>query len=592
MANKTKKRGILEAGSFQDILFLAGIIIVSAILIIEFFPRGSTVKYADKDVFVFVTMSLPVIAAIYFIVMSFRRDIYGRAPGIRASIRKKMAVAFLFVAIIPSLSVIIISNHLISRTLSQLISGKTTESLRESVRLSRESIINQKNSILEELNTISLLIDRGVLFFDSASDIRVILEQVRIKKNSAVVYRIYDGSAHRIGAAGDTAEEILKGLDLFYNSMEFRPAPRVDRISIGSADILCGSMVKGNSLYVIYSDISGKIKERIAAFEGSLEDYERLERLKYYLTGRTGLILLIISIVLLVSSFLVSLYLSSSYSKPMLELAQASSEVARGNFGIRLERNSGDELALLYQSFNRMIVDLESNQKLSYQKQRLEAWREMARRLVHEIKNPLTPIRLSAERIRNRFLERHPDIEKIVLTGTETIIEEVEVLMKILSEFTKFARLPEMKKEEIDINSIIESCVEMFRGHEGVEFHVELDKTAGNISVDKVLIRLVIINILQNALEALGDSGQVRVSSKMSGADEAGRFIIAISDSGPGIKPELLEKIFEPGFSTKHSGSGLGLAIVEKIIIEHGGTINCKSEPGNGAEFIMEIPAV
>ncbi|MFC1668876.1 histidine kinase dimerization/phospho-acceptor domain-containing protein, partial [Spirochaetota bacterium] len=113
-----------------------------------------------------------------------------------------------------------------------------------------------------------------------------------------------------------------------------------------------------------------------------------------------------------------------------------------------------------------MIIELDNNRKVMYQKQKLEAWREMAKRLVHEIKNPLTPIRLSADRIRRRYSEKHPDLEKIILSGTETIIEEVEVLKNILDEFTKFARLPEMKPEMMDVNGILENCINFLSGHE------------------------------------------------------------------------------------------------------------------------------
>jgi len=264
--------------------------------------------------------------------------------------------------------------------------------------------------------------------------------------------------------------------------------------------------------------------------------------------------------------------------------------VAAGDFAVRLERESPDELALLFDSFNKMIRQLEASRKAQFHAQKLEAWRDVARKLVHEIKNPLTPIRLSAERIQRRYHESHPDIGSIILTGTDTIIEEVNVLMELLGEFSRFARLPEMKPETVDLNPIVESCVNFFHGHERVSFHLELDQGLPRITLDKSLLRQALTNIIQNSIDAVGDQGNIHIKTALRVQGDARAVIIQIRDDGVGINEEDLDRIFEPTFSKKPHGTGLGLTIVEKIILEHRGGISCRSKPGEGTEFTIELP--
>jgi two-component system nitrogen regulation sensor histidine kinase NtrY len=273
----------------------------------------------------------------------------------------------------------------------------------------------------------------------------------------------------------------------------------------------------------------------------------------------------------------------------VLELAEAAGHVASGDFHISLRRDAPDELALLYRSFNKMVQQLDDSKKVIYHAQRLEAWMEVARRLVHEIKNPLTPIRLSAERIQNRNREGHPEINNIINTGTETIIEEVKVLTRILDEFSGFARLPEMRGEYLDINPVIKNSVNFFMGHEGITFHLSLDNSIPKLFFDKTLFRQALTNILQNSIDELGNKGNITVTSEY--ADKKHGIVrLSIKDDGPGIDEENLDKIFDPAFSTKDTGTGLGLAIVEKIILEHNARIFFYSKKGEGAEFVIEFP--
>jgi signal transduction histidine kinase len=162
--------------------------------------------------------------------------------------------------------------------------------------------------------------------------------------------------------------------------------------------------------------------------------------------------------------------------------------------------------------------------------------------------------------------------------------------MAILGEFSRFARLPEMNPLNEDLNASIENCVNFFHGHEKVAFHLDLDPSMPPVYFDKMLLRQAFTNIIQNSIDAIGDRGNIYIQSRLVKGNGAGRASISLRDDGAGIKPEDMEKIFEPTYSTKAHGTGLGLTIVEKIILEHRGRISCRSRVGEGTEFIIDLP--
>jgi len=220
--------------------------------------------------------------------------------------------------------------------------------------------------------------------------------------------------------------------------------------------------------------------------------------------------------------------------------------------------------------------------------QRVAAWREVAQRIAHEIKNPLTPIQLSAQRLRRR-LARTPGEERLVLECTETIIHEVEGLKHLVDEFSRFARMPVLTPRPTDVRQIIEGVASLYR-----ESHPALSITTRHaddlplLEVDPDHIKRAVLNLVDNAVEAIGDSGVVRVETVH--VPETGHARIIVADNGPGISSEDRERLFLPYFSTKVSGMGLGLPIVHEIVTEHGGTIRVEDNEPTGTRFVIEVP--
>jgi nitrogen fixation/metabolism regulation signal transduction histidine kinase len=592
MKNLLKKINLFPDDTrVQDVLFLVGIFVFVSILIIGLFPGKNVMIVKTQEFFIYAVMTVPLVAALYFIIMSLRRNIYTGGPRAGSSIQYKMAMAFVFVAILPSLPVVFTSNYILNQTLSSLVLDKTSNALNEAIISSHDPVFQMKESLRGELLAMKYQMDNGTLSTATPEGRDYIRTIYTIKGLSVFVYTMYQGKdTNTLWLVESALDDIQRPVADFYNVTDLKEDTRIDKLSIRGREYLSGALRYNNYLLVLCKNIPPDISKRTELFTQSLADHKRLATKINDLKTDGGVYLFGLMLVIILVSVLLSLYLSKNITKPVLELSEAAHDLARGNFNVSIYRDSDDELGTLYKSFNRMVYELNRNRKIVYQKQRLEAWREMARQVVHEIKNPLTPIRLSAERIRKRYMENHPDMKNIIISGTETIIEEVGVLMNILSEFTEFARLPEMKPVKTDINLLIENCINFFSGHEHITFTADIDRKIPEIYIDKMLMKQTLNNLIQNAVDAVGKSGNIYISTQLLSSNGSGTVRITIRDDGIGIKEFDKDKIFNPGFSTKSSGTGLGLAIVQKIIMEHRGEILCKSEQGKGSEFIIDLP--
>ncbi|HTP66753.1 MAG TPA: ATP-binding protein [Geobacteraceae bacterium] len=222
--------------------------------------------------------------------------------------------------------------------------------------------------------------------------------------------------------------------------------------------------------------------------------------------------------------------------------------------------------------------------------QRMAAWREVARRIAHEIKNPLTPIQLSAQRLRKRYLARFDEDEKVFDECTGMIIKSVDEIKTLVNEFSNFARMPAIQPTANNLNEIIREALTLYQeAHRNICFTFRPDESVPQFSLDRDQIKRVLINLLDNAVAAVGDEGKIDIESGFDDDQKKVSFVVA--DNGTGIPPEDRSKLFEPYFSTKKSGTGLGLAIVNSIITDHHGLIRVRENIPKGTKFIVELPA-
>ena len=221
--------------------------------------------------------------------------------------------------------------------------------------------------------------------------------------------------------------------------------------------------------------------------------------------------------------------------------------------------------------------------------QKAAAWQEVAQRIAHEIKNPLTPIQLSAQRLRKKFFEKSPDFEDIFDESTEVIVNEVNGLKRMVDEFSKFARMPAPRMARESLHEVIREVVALYRGaHRDVECILDLDETLPELNLDREQINRVFVNLFDNAIQAMSQKGRLWVTTRYD--TKRHKAVVSVADEGVGINPEDQEKLFVPYFSRKRSGTGLGLAIVRRIITDHEGLIQAGNNQPKGAVFTFELP--
>lgn len=285
-----------------------------------------------------------------------------------------------------------------------------------------------------------------------------------------------------------------------------------------------------------------------------------------------------------------ALMFSNHLTKP-LELIQIGlNKISRGERKTKIPVTSQDEVGSLAEAYNQMVNKLDEAQKELIKAEREAAWKEMAQQVAHEIKNPLTPMKLNLQHLQ-RQLEANPEnvmkLKPAIETTAANIIEQIESLNKIASDFSKFSKPIQEPFEPTDLKQLIESVAGLYRHEEDVE--INLNFKNGDLMLNCVddEIRRVLINLVKNSIEASDGNGLIIEIEADKRRDDV---YIKISDNGIGISKENQENIFVPNFSTKSSGTGLGLAITKKIIEAHDGMIFCESEPGKGATFTIQLP--
>lgn len=280
---------------------------------------------------------------------------------------------------------------------------------------------------------------------------------------------------------------------------------------------------------------------------------------------------------------------SRQLTKPIEKIRAGLDKISRGNLDTKLPVTSRDEIGSLSEAYNTMAQRLKELQYELAKAEREAAWKEMAQQVAHEIKNPLTPMKLNLQHLQRRLQqnpgnseELRPQVEKL----TSNIIEQIDSLNKIASDFSKFAKPIREPFKIIELNELITSVADLYSNDEEIDLQVKIpEKPVCVVGVADEL-RRVFINLVKNGIEAMNNSGTLVLKMKRTG----NKAIVTITDSGEGIRPENREKIFVPNFSTKSSGTGLGLAISKQIIEAHNGTIGYSSETGKGTSFTVTLP--
>jgi len=505
--------------------------------------------------------------------------------------------------------------------------------------------------------------------------------------------RPLEGGSASIQAAFEGKEETevisLEGGDLIRAAMPIFQGERVVAVA------------------VVETTLPPEIMEGINSIKKAYDDYMHLEKWKSPLKLSYLMMMAFFTLVIIFVAIWISLRIAGWMTEPVKDLSMATYEVASGNYNVRVETTSQDEMGQLINSFNNMVQEirdnkgsleqayanldnivknihsgvvsigmdetvrsinqaacnifgvrpegvmgrnyrsilkeLESNELDEYVRsinirtlkeaqrevwvtinnrksllnitvtamrtqsgeqfgilvvinditdvikaQRTLAWQEVARRMAHEIKNPLTPIKLSTERMLRKWQSGSKDFDAVLEKSAKTIIKEVESLRSMVDEFSRFGKLPEIKREPTDIGAVLNEVSNLYKGYKQVDVILDVPDGLPKAELDGAQFKRVFINLFDNAIEAMSRSGNVEVQVRYSAS--SGKLSIQIKDRGPGISDEDKERLFQPYFSTKKDGTGLGLAIADRIIAEHGGSIAVSDNVPHGTVFAIEVP--
>ncbi|MEM7675687.1 MAG: ATP-binding protein [Myxococcota bacterium] len=285
--------------------------------------------------------------------------------------------------------------------------------------------------------------------------------------------------------------------------------------------------------------------------------------------------------------------LSRRISHPIRTLSTAAQSVAGGDLSVRVKPVGQDEVGHLMGVFNHMAEELADSRDQLRRAERAAAWQQIARRVAHEIKNPLFPIQMSIETLQKSYDKQHPKLSEIVRESTKTVLEEVQALNRLVTEFSKFARLPPPDRQPLEITKLFAHVLELYGTEGRVVADLEPLHSLPMLHADREQMNRVLINLVKNALEAMDptdgqQAGKVRLDARLG---DGNTVLLTIADDGPGMTPSIQDEIFTPYFTTKPEGTGLGLAIVDRIVAEHGGEILVRST-GQGTTFTLRLPII
>jgi two-component system nitrogen regulation sensor histidine kinase NtrY len=296
---------------------------------------------------------------------------------------------------------------------------------------------------------------------------------------------------------------------------------------------------------------------------------------------------------ILAAAPLVGLILARRVTRRLARLQDAARRVGTGDLKVRVAPTGRDELDELGRSFDRMVAELaETRSRLDYL-QKVSAWQEVARRLAHEIKNPLTPIQLAVQELGSKYRGDDAAYRALLGTAQEILHEEITSLRRLVDDFSAFAKLPRVEPAPVDLGAFVTEAVRL---HPDWQATVRVEPSTVPVPAlcDRTLFRRVIANLVENALQAASAAGRVPdVRLSVEARPDQQRAVLIVDDNGPGVSPADRQRIFHPYITQREGGTGLGLAIVRKVVIDHGGDVTVETAPPplSGARFVVEIPS-
>ena len=502
---------------------------------------------------------------------------------------------FSLFAFIPSLVVAIFSLVLFNVGLQKYFDEKITSAVNNSYEVAKNYIDETKRSVEADVYLVSLDLNRySEILFSNPKRVQKNIRAQKLLRRLDEIYLI-DSSGTILLGDTNNPEDTFK----FPSDDEFDSALEGKPISIqGSAENKTAFMIKLNNYVDTYLYVSRNVQPQLLNY---LADTEQAVNFYYTVeNNRTGIkvtfaiIYVIVVSMLLFFTVVLAITFAGRLTKPIVNLISASKKISSGKLDSKVpEIDSDEEIKTLNENFNNMIDRLKKQQDKLLLSERYSAWENVARKLAHEIKNPLTPIQLSIDRLKEKYSEKLKDDKNEFKKYLETIDRQIVDIKKLVDEFSGFARMPSPLLKKIDVSSVMKRAVNFYKMSE--KENIFSTKNTNNevffINGDAEQLYRVFLNLIKNSLESIREKKQKnsnfqgKIDVEISRNNEY--IVIKMLDNGPGFND--IKNITKPYFTTKKEGTGLGLPIVTKIISEHNGDINFIKNP-KGAEILISLP--
>jgi len=495
------------------------------------------------------------------------------------SIRSRLVVMCLVVALLPAVPLTFVVQSLLDKSFNVGLNDTMEEALRSGVSVSRDHF----DAVLADFQQDVVRLTRGVdpARVDSSTAVELLL---RARHGDTRVHGIITATGEPASAGGLEPFGGNEWFARFSAGREWQPheSSQASGVSLYIADDRSMLLGTWRDALLFYHQIDPFFARQSQSVLEARQLFAKLRLTQGDLTRSFFLAFVIIYLVCLVVALGVALMMAERLAEPIRRLVRGADAVAAGHWDTHVdERRAGGETRRLVRSFNDMVARLDSQRRRLVETEKMAAWQDVARHLAHEIKNPLLPIRLTVEELRDQYKGDDGNYRTMLEDSARVVGEELGHLQTLVRDFSEFAKMPELSARESSFDQLVRDVAGIYPQ---VESDVRVEGTPPSFPFDPDQLRRVIINFYDNAVNVGATRMQVEIGS------DAQQLRTAFTDNGPGISAENMDKVFEPYFTTRSEGTGLGLAVSRNIVFLHGGTIEVSSGPGEGAIFVISLP--
>jgi nitrogen fixation/metabolism regulation signal transduction histidine kinase len=512
------------------------------------------------------------------------------------SIRFRLIAMCFIVAVLPAIPVTFLVRNLLEKSFNVGLSTTVSEALESGMTISRSHMAQLQTGFEQEAEEIA------ALFAASPPDSARVAAALSARGGAGGVDGFIVGPPPPPDSAGGAADSLPGGLGSFAARPEFLrllagarvierrpPAQAWEEFSFYETENKALQLAlwhpHGRRNFLFYETIDPEFLGNARKLLDGRQIFAQLRLAQSTLSRSFFYPFIIIYGVMLVIALVLALFMAERMAAPVRRLVAAAAAVAAGDWRIQLRRGIGGEIGRLTEAFNLMVSRLEAQRRRLLDLEKMAAWREIARHLAHEIKNPLLPIRLAVQEMRDQYRGDDGAYRESLSESARVVEDELEHLQRLVREFSAFAKMPGLAPSTGSLERLVSDVARLYPQ---VETRIAADPSLPEFSFDPDQMRRVLINLFENAAGAVAEVEGASVAIEMTRRAESA--VLVFSDSGPGIPEENLSRIFDPYFTTRRGGTGLGLALVKNIILVHGGTIEARNAAAGGAEFTVTLP--